>query len=79
MIALQLNPVIPVETPRGKAMAHIMIDYGAEHYVLFLCFLDEARECRLYRNDEVKIQNNETMRPCPNRSTATNSGRRAKK
>lgn len=60
---LQLNPTIPLDTPHGKAMAHWLIDYGSEHYVLFGCFIDESRECRIYRNDQVKIQNNETMRP----------------
>lgn len=28
---LQLNPAIPVITPKGKALAHFMIDYGIEH------------------------------------------------
>lgn len=25
---LQLDPPMPLETPRGKAMAHVLIDYG---------------------------------------------------
>jgi len=28
MNLLQLNPPIPVITPKGKAMAHVLIDYG---------------------------------------------------
>lgn len=63
MLALQLNPPLPVETPRGKAMAHAMIDYGPEMHLLWVCFLDESRECWTVRNDEVRLQKNESMRP----------------
>ena len=63
MTMLQLDPLIPLETPRGKAMAHFVIDYGAEHFMEFVCFVDETGECRIYRNDQVRLQRNETARP----------------
>ena len=31
---LQLNPPLPLETPKGKAWAHFIIDYGLEHDLL---------------------------------------------
>jgi hypothetical protein len=58
---LQLNPCLPVDTPRGPGFAHVLIDPGQEHYVLFVCFMNATGECRIYDNREVKLQKNETM------------------
>jgi hypothetical protein len=58
---LQLNPPIPLDTPRGKAFAHVLIDYGQEHHLLWVCFIDETGECRAFQNPEVRLQHNETM------------------
>lgn len=66
MTHVQLSPTIPLETSFGKATAHVMIDYGEEHYVLFVCFIDATGECRTLRADQVKMQNNQTMRPKEN-------------
>lgn len=60
---LQLDPLIPLETPRGKAMAHLVIDNGAEHFLEFVTFIDETGECWIYRNDQIRLQRNETARP----------------
>jgi hypothetical protein len=32
---LQLNPPLPLDTPRGKALAHLIIDYGPEASITF--------------------------------------------
>lgn len=64
---LQLNPTLPVETPRGAAFAHFLIDYGQEHHLLFVCFVNATGECWTFPAKEVKMQPNFTMgvRQCP--------------
>lgn len=57
----QLNPPLPVVTPRGKAWAHIVIDYGPEADLIWVCFLDDNGQCWSYRNSEIRIQKNETI------------------
>lgn len=57
----QLNPPLPLITPKGKAWAHIVIDYGQEHDLLWVCFQDETGECWTWSNREVRIQDNITM------------------
>lgn len=58
---LQLNPAIPVDTPRGKAHAHLVLDYSQEHNLLFVCFIDATGECWTYQSRDVKLQKNITM------------------
>jgi hypothetical protein len=58
---LQLDPPIPVDTPKGPAYAHLTIDYSQEHYLLFVCFLTETGECWTFPNRDVKLQVNATM------------------
>lgn len=58
---MQLNPPLPVDTPRGPAYAHMAIDYSQEHYLLFVCFLCESGECWVLPNKDVKLQKNLTM------------------
>jgi len=57
----QLNPPLPVVTPKGKAWAHIVIDYGLEADLIWVCFLDDNGQCWSYRNSEIRIQKNETI------------------
>lgn len=56
---LQLNPPIPVETPKGKALAQIIIDYGAEHDLIWVVFQDDG-ECWSWRNQDIRAQRNIT-------------------
>ena len=58
---LQLNPPIPVISPKGKGLAHAMIDYGAEHDLLWVVFQDETGECWTWNNKEIRGQVNVTM------------------
>ena len=58
---LQLNPPIPLETPRGKGFAHGLIDYGIEYDLIWITFMDETGECWCFRNPEVRIQKNLTF------------------
>lgn len=58
---LQLNPPIPVETPKGKALAQLVIDYGPEHDLLWVCFQDDTKECWTWGNQQIRAQTNITM------------------
>ena len=55
---LQLISPIPVITPKGNAMAHILIDYGIEHNLIWVCFNDSNGECWSWSNADIKIQKN---------------------
>lgn len=57
----QLNPPIPLDTPKGPAYAHFAIDYGQEHYLLFVCFINDTGECWIYPNRDVRLQKNTSM------------------
>jgi hypothetical protein len=58
---LQLNPAIPVVTPKGDGYAHALIDYGAEFNLLWVVFLDDSGECWTYDNSQIRAQKNVTM------------------
>lgn len=58
---LQLNPQIPVETPKGPGMAHLVIDYGVEHNLFWVVFIDATGECWTYTNPEIRAQKNVTL------------------
>jgi hypothetical protein len=60
MTMLQLDPPIPVVTHRGEGLAHVLIDYGAEHHLLWVCALNNG-ECWTYRNPDIRFPKNETM------------------
>jgi hypothetical protein len=58
---MQLNPPLPLDTPKGPAYAHMAIDYSQEHYVLFVCFVRATGECWVFPNRDVKLEANLTM------------------
>ena len=55
---LQLNPPIPVKTPKGKGIAHVLIDYGIEHDLLWVCFINKTGECWTFNNSKITAGNN---------------------
>ena len=57
---LQLNPPIPIWTPKGRALAQILIDYGAEHHLLWVCFQDNG-ECWTWENPQIRAETNMTF------------------
>jgi hypothetical protein len=61
MSTLQLDPPIPVITPKGDGYAHLLIDYGPEYNLLWVCFLDDSGECWTYDNTQIRAQKNVTM------------------
>lgn len=57
----QLNPPIPLITPKGKAWAHLVIDYSQEHDLQWVCFQDGTGECWTWGNRDIRIQSNATL------------------
>ena len=57
----QLNPPLPLTTPKGKAWAHLVIDYGPEADLMWVCFQDEDGACWTWGNRDVRIQANATL------------------
>jgi hypothetical protein len=58
---LQLNPPIPVTTPKGPALAHFIIDDGIEHDIKWVCFQDGNGESWTFSNPDVRAQKNLTQ------------------
>jgi hypothetical protein len=58
---LQLNPPLPMDTPKGGGLAYFVIDYGPEADLQWVVFLDEDGACWTVRNTEVRMQYNWTM------------------
>lgn len=58
---LQLNPSIPVETPKGKGLAQLVIDYGPEFDLIWVVFLDISGQCWSFNNKDIRAQMNITM------------------
>ncbi len=58
---LQLNPPLPVKTPKGDAVAHVLIDYGPEADIFWVCFQDNG-ECWTWANQDIRAQENITLR-----------------
>lgn len=56
----RLDPPIPLETPKGKALAHFLIDYGYEHDLYWICFQDDTGECWTWNNKNIRAQKNIT-------------------
>lgn len=69
---LQLNPPLPLTTSRGAGLAHFLIDYGAEHHLLWVIADDATGECWTLPNPEVRFTTNITMgRTSPDKLDAT--------
>lgn len=58
---LQLNPALPMITPRGSGWAHFVIDYSQEHDLMWVVFLDSTGECWTFSNRDVRIDKNYTL------------------
>lgn len=58
---LQLNPPIPVSTPKGTGVAHLVIDYGMESNLIWTVFIDTTGEVWSFQNSEIRAQKNITI------------------
>jgi hypothetical protein len=61
MNILQLNPPIPLSTPKGNGLAWLVIDYGAEHNILWTVAIDETGEIWTFMNPQVRALKNVSM------------------
>ena len=58
---LQLNPPIPMNTPKGEGFAHILIDYGPESDLYWTVLITETGEIWTYANKFVRASKNITL------------------
>jgi hypothetical protein len=58
---LQLNPPLPMNTPKGEGFAHILIDYGPESDLYWTVLLKDSGEIWTFANYEVRASKNITL------------------
>jgi hypothetical protein len=61
MMIERLNPPIPLDTPKGPGLAHLMIDYSCEMHLYWVVFIDDTGEIWMFPNPQVRAQKNITM------------------
>ncbi len=72
MSMLQLDPPIPLVTPKGEGFAHILLDYGPESDLYWTVLITQTGEIWTYANREVRAARNITLgRTSPNLPEAT--------
>jgi hypothetical protein len=57
----QLNPPIPVSTPKGSAWAIGIIDYGPHWNLQWVTFIKETGECWTFLNPQIRQEGNYTF------------------
>ena len=57
----QLRFPLPLWTPKGYAQAHMVIDYGMDQDLQWVCFLVKDGSCWTFLNKDIKLVANETM------------------
>jgi hypothetical protein len=57
----QLNPYIPLDTPKGAGQAFLVIDYGQEQNLMWVVAIDATGEIWTFQNQQVRAQKNITM------------------
>jgi len=57
----QLNPPLPLDTPKGPGWAHFLIDYGPESDLLWVVFLNANGACWTVPNPEIRLSENWTL------------------
>ena len=58
---LRLDPPLPLKTPKGDGLCHFLIDYGCEHHLIWVVFIDATGECWSFQNPEIRMPANATM------------------
>lgn len=64
----QLQTPIPLKTPKGKAWAVAIIDYGPQWDLQWVTFIHATGECWTFRNRDIRQEENYTFglpRPSP--------------
>lgn len=57
----QLNPPIPVNTPKGNGEAWLVIDYHPETDIMWVVCLDDTGQVWTFKNQEVRGIKNVTI------------------
>lgn len=60
---IQLNPPIPVfvTSKNTSGLAHLMIDYGVEYDLFWVCALDDSGQCWTVNNKYIRFTKNYTL------------------
>ena len=58
---LQLNPNIPLTTPKGDGLAVALIDYGEDHDLKWVVIQTDTGEIWTWNNDKVRGVKNITQ------------------
>ena len=70
---VQLDPPLPMTTPKGSGLAHFLIDYGAETHLMWVVFLDADGTCWTVPNPEIRMAPNWSMGRRPPRPGLLNA------
>jgi len=60
-VLTQLQTPLPLHTPRGKAWAIAIIDYGPHWDLLWVTFLLDSGECWTFNNKDIRQEENFTF------------------
>lgn len=58
---LQLDPPLPLATPKGEGLAHVLIDYGPELDLYWTVFITATGEIWTFSNRDVRAGKNITL------------------
>ncbi len=58
MSIIQLDPPLPLMTPKGASLCHFLIDYSIDHHLYWVCFINETGECWTFANPEIRAESN---------------------
>ena len=72
---LQLDPTIPMMTPKGSGYALFVVDYSQEHHLMWVVALDDGGEIWMFENPDVRVQSNFTLGQRPDRAFGMRTGR----
>lgn len=64
MTILQLNPPIPLETPKGAGQAHFLVDYSLEQDLFWIVFLDDTGQSWMFPNHQIRADKNISIGRC---------------
>ena len=71
----QLEPPIPLQTPKGEGLAYGVIDYGPDYDLLWVVFDNATGECWTWANPKIRGVKNITMgRLAPQAPTLNGNG-----
>lgn len=51
---LRIDPPILLDTPKGLAEAHFLIERTADHDLEWVCFIQETAECWMFQNPHIR-------------------------